>query len=185
MQNLLQIFYWLCYLVFIAPPRALAIKEKADRNNSELSGLSVISVTLIEITIRFGLILLLATTIESILGDELYESLLFDRFFLTLLVTGILHSAIYLLCFDRFEIKDSTHHIYRIGRNICYTILVAVGIELTSNALELFKVIQFEEKFVQILVLSSAVIICVIGIIEAFWAGGAPSAIDDTIKEKI
>lgn len=185
MKNLLQMFYWLCYLAFVAPPRALAIKEKADRNNSELSGRSVLSVSTIEITIRIGLILLLATSIESILGDKLYESLLFDKLFLLLLVTGILHSGIYILCFNLVDIKNSTHHIYRIGRNICYTVLVAVGIELICNALELFKIFQFDERLLQILVLSGSVITFVIGVIEAFVAVGAPSAIDNTIKDKI
>jgi len=185
MKNLLQIFYWLCYLAFIAPPRALAIKDKADRNNSELSGHSVLRVSFIEITIRFGLILLIATSIESILGDKLYESLLFDTLFLTLLVTGIIHSGIYLLCFDRLEIKKLNQNIYRIGRNICYTVLVAIGIDLISNALELFNIVQFQDNFVQMLVLSCAGVTCVVGIIEAFVAGGDPSAIDDTIKERM
>ncbi len=185
MQNLLHIFYWLCYLIFIAPPRAMAIRENADTIKGELSGRSVLSITVIEMTIRLGLILILATTIESILGDKLYEALLFDKFFFWIVTTGMLHSVIYLLCFNRVEITNSTHHIYRIGRNICYTLLVAVGIELISNALDLFKIFQLEESVVQILVLSCAVITCILGIIEAFVAGGTPSGIDDTVKEKI
>jgi len=185
MKNLLQIFYWLCYLAFIAPPRALAIKEKADRNNSELSGHSILRVSAIEIIIRFGLILLIAASIESTIGDKLYESLLFDKLFLSLISTGIIHSGIYLLCFNRLEIKTLTKNIYRIGRNICYAALVAVGIGLTSNALELFNIVQLQESFVQTLVLSCAGVTCIVGIIEAFVAGGAPSAIDDSIKERI
>jgi hypothetical protein len=176
MKNL-KIVYWLNYLFFIAPPRSLSIKHKADIANGELSGKSIFTVTSVEILIRISLFLLVASAMEYLLGETIYENLKFDWWFLALIICGAIHSVLYIVCAHYSMNKRFIQRLYRFGRNTLYACLCAIASMLIINALEIFQLIPSMDDADKVKVFwISNVIFFMAGTIEALIAKRLPLA---------
>lgn len=169
--------YWLNYVFFIAPPRSLSIKHKADSVEGELKGKSIFTVTLIELLLRTSLFLILASTLEFFLGETIYESLRFDAWFLALIVFGAAHSVLFIVCCHFSFEKRLTRTLYRLGRNCFYACICGVATMLATNALEIFRLIPPipHAELGKVLWISISVF-GIAGAIEAFTAKRLPLA---------
>ena len=143
------------YILLVGPPRAIAIRENADRYNDELQGKPVRVVMLFEFMLRAGIFLVIAASIESLLGDYLFERYQIDFFLLSLIIAGVIHTLTYYFGYCYLESQNpSVYRIYRLGRNFAYAIVpafVAAGLVLIwqdFNHIELFSDDWVENTFI-------------------------------------
>lgn len=114
------------YLLMIAPPRAFDIKHKESARNGELAHLPTYCVVSVELFVRIACVLVMAATIEILLGNTLYETYRIDIFFCTLVAAGAVHSGTFYLTFKAScttELSPSLLLFYRLVRNSCYAVV--------------------------------------------------------------
>jgi hypothetical protein len=126
--------YWLKMTLFVigyialaGPPRAIEIRDNAERNGGELQGRPLWQVMVVEFVARMALFLLFAVMLESILSDLVHERYRVDLFLGVLIVIGAVHTVLYgLACrlFERERIRLAGF-LYRLGRNGAYAIIPA------------------------------------------------------------
>ncbi len=137
--------FLLGYVLLVGPPRAVEISSYAEDSGDELQGKPIWVVILAEFIFRSGLFLIIAASIEFLLGDQLYEQYRLDLFMGSLIFAGLIHTYSY---YASYYLIDSSRHrqsrIYRLGRNFAYAIVPAfmaaglVVIWQDINDIELF-----------------------------------------------
>jgi len=142
------------YVLLVGPPRAVEISSHADDSGDELQGKPIWVVILAEFILRSGLFLIIAVSIETLLGDQLYEQYRLDLFLGSLIFAGLIHTFSY---YASYCLIDSSEHsqsrIYRLGRNFSYAIVPAfmaaglVVIWQDINDIELFSGQYLEQVF--------------------------------------
>lgn len=169
-QSLQKALFVIAYILLIAPPQAIEIKARADKNQGELYGRSLLFVLFSETALRAGVFLLIGYSSERIIGNELYEKYRLDYFFFWLLVAGIIHIASYYVTKGLYINKNRERalFLYRLGRNITYAVVPA----LISALLILFfqardQIELFSGILVQSVFFTTFLIFIFVGIQEA------------------
>ena len=153
----------------VSSPRALIIKHSSNDNELKLQPLWIVIIG--EFLFRLGIFFVVAASFEELIGDDQFEHLNSDLFLGALILSGVFHTAIYIICFHfivrrSIEIAESA---YRFGRNICYSILpafpVAAGFIIYQD---MKKIIYENPQTIEIAFLSTWVFFILLGIAE--WA---------------
>ncbi len=125
----LSILFCFGYLTLVGPPRAITMKKKLGKNISlELFGKPLWEVLIIELGIRGSMFIMLAVSLELMLGDDVFKEVYGDEILVGLMVCGILHiSAYYLgLVIIAPKNKNLGMRFYRLGRNLAYAIFMGI-----------------------------------------------------------
>jgi len=121
-----KILYVIGYPLLVGPPRAIHIKASAVDSGGELADKPLWLVIIAELIVRGGMFLVIGATIESTIGEAVFETYHFDMFLGALIVCGTTHTAGYAFCFvvlaDRLE---RAQRLYRLIRNMCYAVIPA------------------------------------------------------------
>ena len=131
--------------------------------------------------------LVIASSIESFLGDHLYELYRLDLFLGSLIFAGVIHTFSYYAsyCFINSP-GHSLSRIYRLGRNFAYAILpafVAAGLVLIwqdINGIELFSGDLIEKVF-----FGSWTILVLLGLIEALFMKRIPTGLGQVLFKRL
>ncbi|TNG00659.1 MAG: hypothetical protein EP297_03450 [Gammaproteobacteria bacterium] len=179
-----NILFFVGYISLVGPPRAIELKAYADRKQDELAGKPLYIVMLVEFILRGGLILLLAVTIESLLGDQQYELYRLDIFLGALIVSGACHSCAYYLAFGVLRKKRRSNRVYRFGRNFSYAVIPAffsAGIVLAWQNFN--QKIPFEGGLVEKAFIITWAVFLLAGLIEATIAKRQPTGLGDKLHD--
>ena len=175
------------YILLVGPPRAIAIRENADRYNDELQGKPVRVVMLFEFILRAGIFLVIAASIESLLGDYLFERYQIDFFLLSLIIAGVIHTLTYYFGYCYLESQNpSVYRIYRLGRNFAYAIVpafVAAGLVLIwqdFNHIELFSDDWVENTFIV-----TWALFILMGLLEALLMKRIPTGLGKILSSRL
>jgi|GEM_PF-821103 hypothetical protein len=115
--------YATLYFFMVAPPRSFKIKARQQKTQGELANLPIYIIMAIELVVRFAIILLIAASIESLIGNTLYETNRIDVFFGVVMAIGTLHSITFYLIFSSAVLSSTLTFFYRLIRNTCYALL--------------------------------------------------------------
>lgn len=118
--------YTVLYWSMLAPPRAHDIKRSEKAKEGELAQFPTFFVAAIEWVVRVSFLLILAAGIEGLVGNAFYETHRLDIFFVTLVATGSVHSAMFYLIFNadgERPKKPIFTILYRMVRNTGYAAL--------------------------------------------------------------
>jgi len=119
--------YAILYFLLLAPPRAFQIKINERANGGELAKFPTFFIVAIELVVRVAVVLILAASVEAVMGNTLYETYRMDIFFVALVLVGAAHSAVFFLTFNNKQARQVSHaalFIYRFVRNSGYAVLM-------------------------------------------------------------
>ncbi len=125
----LSILFCFGYLTLVGPPRAITMKKKLGKNISlELFGKPLWEVLIIELGIRGSMFIMLAVSLELMLGDDVFKEVYGDEILVGLMVCGILHISAYYLGLVLIAPKNKNlgMRIYRLGRNFAYALFMGI-----------------------------------------------------------
>ena len=91
--------YATLYFLMVAPPRVFKIKARQLKTQGELANLPTYMIMIIELAVRFAIVLVIAASIESLIGNTLYEINHIDMFFIAIMAIGSFHSVVFYLIF--------------------------------------------------------------------------------------
>lgn len=176
-----KIINFLAYLFMLGPPRALRLHAEAQEKGGELHGMPVWMVFTVEFLVRTGIFLVLSWGLQEALGNELFRR--FKVYFLVFAVfgAGILHTTVYFFCFEVMWgvwSKVSLGRVYRIGRNLGYSVIPpfpAAGVVLAWQ--EYNHIPLFQGEWVQSTFFATWAAMLVLGMIEALMAKRKPLGI--------
>ena len=118
--------YATLYFLMVAPPRVFKIKARQLKTQGELANLPTYMIMIIELAVRFAIVLVIAASIEGLIGNTLYEINHIDMFFIAIMAIGSFHSVVFYLIF-RLSVHGSHSasltQLYRFLRNMCYASL--------------------------------------------------------------
>jgi len=180
-----NILFIIGYISLIGPSRGIELKSHSEKKQDELDGQPLSVVILVEFILRGCLILLLAASIESLLGDQRYELYQLDMFLGALIVSGACHSFFYYLAFDVLKKKKHANRIYRLGRNFSYAVIPAflsVGIILAWQNLN--QKILFEGDLIQKAFIITWALFLLAGLIEAMIAKRQPTGLGEAPRQQ-
>ncbi len=125
----LSLLFFLGYLSLVGPPRAISMKKSLEKDPSnELYGQPVWVVVIVELAIRGGIFIVLATGIEFLLGNEVFETVYGDEILIGLMLCGVVHVLAYY--FGLIIIAPKSKNIgmtfYRLGRNVAYSLFIGI-----------------------------------------------------------
>lgn len=175
------------YVLLIGPPRAVEISSHANAIGDELQGKPIWVVILTEFIFRSGIFLVVAASIESFLGDQLYEQYRLDLFLGSLIFAGLIHTFAYYASYCL--IKSSGHslsRIYRLGRNFAYATVPAflaaglVVIWQDANDIELFSGDYLDQVF-----LGTWIIFVILGLFEALLMKRIPTGLGQILLKRL
>lgn len=115
--------YATLYFFMVAPPRSFKIKARQLKAQGELANLPIYMIMAIELVVRFAIVLVIAASMEGLLGNTLYETNRIDVFFGVILAIGSFHSIAFYLIFSRAVLSSTLTLLYRLLRNTCYALL--------------------------------------------------------------
>ena len=183
----IKTLYLIGYVLLIGPPRAVEISAQANDSGDELQGKPIWVVVLNEFILRSGIFLVLAASVESLLGDQLYELYRLDLFLGSLILAGIIHTFSYFVSYGVLSSPVRAFSlIYRLGRNFSYAIVpafIAVGCVLVwqdINAIELFSGDYIEQVF-----FTTWSIFIVLGLLEALIMKRVPTGLDRVLFKRL
>ena len=167
----LALFY-LGYITFVGPPRAIAIRRNCNRFEIELFGKPLWIIVIYELSFRGRGFVIFGFLLELLIGDVISEQLHGDIFLVTLLLIGILHMAAYYMGIGIITPKDQVLGmlVYRVGRNIAYALLCALFVApciLFYQYLHHIKL--FSGSLLEISTTMTFSMFSVIGIVEAIY----------------
>ncbi len=178
----LLLLFCLGYLILVGPPRAIKMKKNSDNNNSwELLGKPVWLVLIVELAIRVSMFIMLAVSIELLVGNEVFEVVYGDEILVGLMACGMLHVLAYYIGLIIITPKNKNFGMifYRLGRNVAYSFfmgLLSVSCVLFYQYANEIKIIKSE---ITIIFENIFLVFILIGIIEAiFKANKKASTID-------
>jgi len=179
-EYLREIVYLLGFISLLGPPKSFEIKKRSELKHNELSGKSLLVILISESTFRASVFLLLCVIIEQLIGDELFELYRVDYIYAGLIFSGIVHILSYYLGIiiiwhsrKKFGLK-----IYRLGRNIAYSIIpasIAVLITLLSQHYQ--QIEPFSGDIVQQVFISVYAFFVLVGGLESLFKKGMPMSI--------
>jgi len=176
----------LSYALLIGPPRAVEIKSRANGKDHELQKQPLFIVLIAELGLRAGMFLVLASLVESVLGDQIFEDLKVDMVFLFFIIGGIIHSLFYYVAFGLMSSTSTFGKtLYRIGRNAAYSVVVAILAALGAlfwqevNDITLFKGDLVEHAFVLAYFGS-----LLVGFIEALFVKRCPVGLGSELSKR-
>ncbi|MCP4490180.1 MAG: hypothetical protein GY820_23115 [Gammaproteobacteria bacterium] len=123
MRSLFKMMKGFGYVLLITPPHAIDLTVSHRQKQGELAKQSLLMVMVVELLIRTALILLVAVSLESLIGNTTYETYMLDTVFSMLVVLGALHSFAYFLFLGYLRPSIGLKlgmRLYRFFRNLCY-----------------------------------------------------------------
>lgn len=115
--------YATLYFFMVAPPRSFKIKARQLKTQGELANLSTSMIMAIELVVRFAIVLVMAASIEGLIGNTLYETNRLDVFFGVLMSIGTIHSIAFYVIFSSAQKSSTLILLYRLIRNSGYALL--------------------------------------------------------------
>jgi len=125
----LSILFCLGYLTLVGPPRAIPMKKKLEKKTTgELFGEPIWVVVIVELAMRGSIFILLAVSVELLLGNDMFETVYGDDILVGLMVCGVLHILAYYIGLVIITPKNKNLGMifYRLGRNIVYSLLMGI-----------------------------------------------------------
>jgi hypothetical protein len=181
-----KLIYILAYFTLIGAPRALIIKNSSD--DTELSTQPLWVVFIGEFLFRLGIFFVIAAGIEETIGDAMFEHLHSDLFLGTLILCGVLHTAVYFLSFTVLinRSMEMAERSYRFGRNLCYSSLPAFPVAAAFILYQDTKRILYENpQIIEIAFASTWALFAVIGIAEWAYVKRRPIGLGDKFEKSI
>ena len=183
----LHTLFLMGYVFLVGPPRAVEISAQANSVGDELQGKPIWVVILIEFIFRSGVFLVIAASVESFLGDVLYEQYRLDLFLGSLILAGLIHTFSYYVSYCVLHSPGhSLSRVYRLGRNFAYAIVpafIAAGFVLIwqdINGIELFSGDYFEKIF-----FGTWSIFVFLGLFEAFLMKRIPTGLGQILFKRL
>jgi hypothetical protein len=142
---------------------------------------------LIELLIRIALILLVAVSLESIVGDTAYETYRIDTLFIIIVILGTSHTLFYYFLLGYLKETIGLRlalRIYRLMRNLCYS---AIPGFLAMVPLLIWKCKQghlpFNDGLVLQVYISTTLLMTTFGLVEALVMKRKPLGLDRHLHE--
>ena len=142
---------------------------------------------MVELLIRIALILLVAVSLESIVGDTVYETYWIDIMFSIIVIMGTCHSLFYFLLLGylrEYIGMKLAMRIYRLMRNLCYAVIPGF---LALLPLLLWKWKQnqlpFEDGLVLLVYFLTTLLMIPFGVVEAMLRKRKPLGLDVNLHE--
>jgi len=181
-----KLLYYSGYPLLISPSQALDIKLAQVQTNGELARVPVYLILALESSIRLSLLLILAVTVDYLVGNLLYEMFRGDTALLVLIVSGAVHISAYYLLLVRCKRQHRTtcFRIYRLVRNLCYAPvpgIAAAGVYLMFEYLDGNQ--NLEDVYVLPVYLGVTVVMAILGVLEFFISKRLPVGLDTVIVE--
>ena len=182
MTILWKILYAVGYISLIGPPRALIIFQHANERDGELAGKPLWFIVLAEWLVRAGLFLLLATSIESAVGDYNFERMNSDIFLGSLIGAGLVHTLAYYVCFNGSLSLKRAEKMYRFFRNFCYALIPAFIIAGAATLVQILHPQMLNSSEVRDIFFASLAFAEVVGIVEASLVKRAPKGLGNEFR---
>jgi len=125
----LKILFCLGYLSLVGPPRAIQMKKKFEKKTTgELFGEPILVVLIVELAMRGSMFILLAVSLEFLLGRDVFETVYGDDILVSLMVCGLLHVLAYYIGLVIITPKNNNFgmRFYRLGRNLAYALFMGI-----------------------------------------------------------
>lgn len=171
------------FVFLISPPRAIDLTASQRASQGELAKQPLFIIMLVELMIRIAGILLLATSLEFLLGNRFYETIKLDTGFSIIVAQGVLHSLCYYLTLGYLKAYigiTTAMRIYRLLRNLCYSVLPGFAVILP---IVLWRTGHEEPLYADGIVfqiyIAVTVAMMIIGEIEALVMQRKPLGLDD------
>lgn len=175
------------YILLAGPPRAIEISINANRYGDDLQDKPIQSIFLFEFLLRSGVFLVIAASIESLLGDYLFERYQLDLFLMSLILAGGIHTLAYYVAYCLLDPHNrSVLRVYRLGRNFAYALIpafVAAGLVLLwqeINYIELFSKQHVEKAFI-----ATWCLFVLIGLVEALIMKRIPTGLGQSLSKRL
>lgn len=181
------LFHAFGYVLLITPPRAIDLTVSQRTQKGELAKQPLFVVMMVELLIRIALILLVAVSLESIVGDTVYETYWIDIMFSIIVIMGTCHSLFYFLLLGylrEYIGMKLAMRIYRLMRNLCYAVIPGF---LALLPLLLWKWKQnqlpFEDGLVLLVYFLTTLLMIAFGVVEAMLRKRKPLGLDVNLHE--
>ena len=125
----LKLLFCLGYLTLVGPPRAIPMKKKLEKKTTgELFGEPILVVLIVELAIRVSMFIMLAVSMELLLGNDVFEVVYGDEMLVGLMACGMLHVIAYYIGLVIITPKNKNLGMmfYRLGRNVAYSLFMGI-----------------------------------------------------------
>lgn len=180
------VFKFFLYIFIISPPNAIDLTESQRAKQGELSRQPLFIVMMVELLIRAALVLIVATSIEIVIGNHIYEFYKLDIVFGILVFLGFFHALFYFVILGYLRLKIGNHmamRIYRLLRNVCYAALPGFA---TVIPILIWKLktgeLPFEDGMVYTVYFTTTIIMIAIGTLEALLMKRKPLGLDNHLN---
>ncbi len=183
----LNLLFIIGYVLLVGPPRAVEISANAKDSDDELHAKPIWMVILAEFILRSGIFLVIAASIEAVLGDYLYELYHLDLFLGSLILAGIIHTFSYYASYCFMGSKGhSMSRFYRLGRNFAYAIVpafVAAGLVLVYQDINDLQYFDYQQ--VEIIFFITWAFFVFLGLFEALFMKRIPMGLGSVLLKRL
>jgi hypothetical protein len=129
--------------------------------------------------------LVFGAALESLLGEDLFETYHLDIFLGALIVAGLVHSGFYFLAFGVMSRVSVAHRVYRVGRNLTYAVIppfVAAVIAMIWQ--DMHQRPLLEGELVEVVFFWTWGLFAVLGLVESMVVSRCPLGLGSQLKQK-
>ena len=181
MQFFWNLLFLFGYLLAFGPPRAISLIEHEKTTGGELKNAPPVLLVLIELGVRLMILMMLATSVQNLISNQLYETYRLDMGFFIVGIVAILHTGSYFLFLVlwRDVMGSLSNRIYRLLRNLSYSFLpglAAVFVVLVWEWQQ--KIDPFTSGYVETVYQTTTLVMLVASIVEAAFVKRKPQGLD-------
>lgn len=174
------------YIGLVAPCKAFDQKISLVKGIDELSKFPPFILASIDFSIRVTLLFSVATLIEYLIGDYIYESYRLDWIVVFVIWLGFVHLSSYQIIFNQrsnMRFSQRRLRVYRLIRNLCYAPLPVFACVLPVMIVEvILEKDPYTIEGIEYIGGSLFVFMVSISVLEAIFRSRKPLGTDDLIK---
>jgi hypothetical protein len=170
------------YATLMGPPQALYLHRSAQGTRSELDGLPLWLVLVTEFLTRAAIFTLGVFSAEEWMGSETFHRYQLAYFGMAMVASGAIHTLIYYLTLGigaQYWQFSTMQRIYRLGRNVTYSVSPALMVALaTLWWQDLHNIPLFDGETVWRISASVWGVFLLLGICEAMFVKRIPTGLE-------